>query len=194
MNHFSQVEFRGFPILQGIEIAHDDDRRIGMLLLDPDSQMVDILKGMPSASGTAISCKTNGDLNPLYPLSCRVSCLFSFTFSLIGSDNKNSRPTSCRASITPLSLQDCEWHPQQVSTPKLAPCPPLSSWHVWRNQWHSSLRYDLNDLHDLPPKKNIGQLNSAWVTRKKSGSSSFQEPEFRHSLPRPFLLVKYYYS
>lgn len=33
MNHFSQVEFRGFPILQGIEIAHDDDRRIGMLLL-----------------------------------------------------------------------------------------------------------------------------------------------------------------
>ena len=108
MNHFSQVEFRGFPILQGIEIAHDDDRRIGMLLLDPDSQMVDILKGMPSASGTAISCKTNGDLNPLYPLSCRVSCLFSCTFSLIGSDNKNSRPTSCRASITPLSLQDCE--------------------------------------------------------------------------------------
>ena len=44
MNHFSQVEFRGFPILQGIEIAHDDDRRIGMLLLDPDSQMFDILK------------------------------------------------------------------------------------------------------------------------------------------------------
>ena len=32
MNHFSQVEFRGFPIFQGIEIAHDDDRRIWMLL------------------------------------------------------------------------------------------------------------------------------------------------------------------